>query len=270
MKGTSKLSFLLYTSSVVMSVIDARTNSFGQKRSAVTKRSIQHQEVFDFAAQRESHRDLKSPVPESAINVHQQRRSLQTDGNLAFELCVAFIEILVGPDSPCTCDQDGEPTSDCEKFLLGCNICDNIQGQKTCLSYDIEETVEASAADVIADCYTFVSGAFGNTICTLDNTTDDTCAFTIDGEECNSCARVACSATDGLGFLDEAYDLDCSNVIEGETWNLCTDNPPETSRFLATANNDRFVDLDCGSGAFALSFHALSVVVGLIVVASTF
>jgi hypothetical protein len=277
MKVTSNLSFLLCISSVVMPAIDARTNGFGQKRSAAAKRSIQRQEVFDFAAKRESYRDLKSPVPESSINVHQQRRSLQTDVDLALEeLCEAIIELFYGPDSSCTCQDNGEPASDCDEFQFDqfdCKVCDNIQGQRACLAVAADETVDASSADVEAACFTYESGPFDNTICTLDNIADDTCTFTIDGVECNSCARVACSATDGAGVFDESYDFDCSNVIEGETWNLCTGNLPETSRFLALGNNDRFIDLDCGaggSGAFALSFHYLSVVVGLIVVASTF
>jgi hypothetical protein len=267
MKVTSNLSFLLCISSVVMSAIDARTKGFGQKRS------IQRQEVFDFTAQREeSHRDLKSPMPESSINAHQQRRSLQTDGDLAKELCEAFLELLLGSNVGCTCDENGEPSSDCEELVSECNICDNIQGQRSCLAFAAEETAEASSADVEADCFTYVSGPFDNTICSNDNIADDTCNITIDGVECNSCEYVTCSATDGAGVFDESYDFDCSNVIEGETWNLCTDNPPETSLFLATANVDRFQsqDLDCDSGAFAMSFHALSVMVSFIVVASTF
>jgi hypothetical protein len=60
---------------------------------------------------------------------------------------------------------------------------------------------------------------------------------------------------------------------------LCTDDIPETSRFLATANNKRFIQEECStttlrpassptvSGAFALPFHCLSVL-GLIVVAT--
>jgi hypothetical protein len=84
---------------------------------------------------------------------------------------------------------------------------------------------------------------------------------------------------------DTDYDIDCSNIIAGETWNLCTDTIPETSRFLAAGNNDRFEDPDCSeagggkgalalptgggndSGGKALSFHVLSVV-SLIAVAA--
>jgi hypothetical protein len=71
--------------------------------------------------------------------------------------------------------------------------------------------------------------------------------------------------------------------MEGETWNLCIDDLPETSRFLATANNDRFTDLNCesiaddiedeigdgDSGGFALSFHGLSLLVSLIAIATS-
>jgi hypothetical protein len=225
----------------VMPAIDARASGFSFKRSAVTKRSIKGQEVS---------------------------RSLQTDDELALQLCETFLEILLGPNSGCTCAVDGEVSSDCEDLLAQCNICDTVQGQKTCLEFAEEESITASTAEILADCFTYESGPFDNTICTLDNVVDGTCAITIDGTECSSCAIVTCSATDGSGVFFKSYDMDCSNVIAGETWNLCTDDIPETSRFLA-GNNERFADLDCPSGGFALSsFHGLSVLVSLIVVAT--
>jgi hypothetical protein len=68
--------------------------------------------------------------------------------------------------------------------------------------------------------------------------------------------------------MEFGFDVDCSNAIEGEKRNYCTDDIPEFSRFLAFSNSDRFDDFECGgSGGFALSFHALSVV-SLIVVAT--
>jgi hypothetical protein len=244
MKVTSNLSFLVCISSVVMPAIDARASGFSYKRSTATKRSIKDQEVS---------------------------RTLQTDDELALQLCETFLEILLGPNSGCTCAEDGELTSDCEDFLSQCDICDTIQGERTCLAFAEEESTAASTSDIVADCFAYESGPFANTICTLDNFVESTCTITIDGKECNSCAIVACSATDGTGVFEDSYDFDCSNVIEGETWNLCTADIPETSRFLAIGNNDLFTDLDCSSresGGFALSFHGLSVLVSLIVVAS--
>jgi hypothetical protein len=273
MKVTSNLSFLLCISSVVMPAIDARASGFGRKLSA----SMQRQEIFDVAAHQESHRDLKSPVTENSSNVRQQLRSLQTDGGLGVGLCEAFIEILLGPDSGCLCGDDGEVTSECEEFLSGCDICDTLQGEEACLAFDDAKSTAASSvdADVEAYCETYESGPFvGSTQCAIDNLADNTCTITIDGAECNSCSIVTCSFTDGAGVLDESYDMDCSNIIQGETWNLCTDDIPETSRFLVSGNNERFAAFDCrnaggggGSGGLALSFRALSVV-GLIVVAT--
>jgi hypothetical protein len=278
MKVTSNLSFLLCISSVVMPVTDARANGFDLKRSAVAmKRSIQRQDVFDFAAQQQLHRGLKSPVTERSINVHQQPRSLQTtDAELQLALCESAIEIYLGPDSGCSCDEDFEIdlSSECQKFISECSPCDTIQDQQTCFTVDEEASTAASTADLKAACFTYVSGPFDNTICSATNYADGTCTVTIDGAECNSCAF--CGETDGTGATEGNYDIDCSNVIEGETWNLCTDDVPETSPFINVANNDRFLDdVECGlgdsevsegSGGFCPSFHGLSVMVSLIVV----
>jgi hypothetical protein len=264
MKVTSNLSFLLCISSVAMPVIDARANGFGlNKRSAVTKRSIEHRKAFDAAV------------------VHQEHRSLQT----AKEQCEAIYKEILG-DVGCMCTADGEePTEQClDEIITFCTICDTLEGERTCYVADFEATAAVSSGDVEAECY-YTSGKFDNTICMIDSLVDDSCTVTIDGTACSSCTVVACSNEED----DMNVDVDCSNVIDGETWNLCTDDIPETSRFLAFGNNDRFVtDLECSpaqspttavpvsspttsptksptSGAFALSFHALSVV-GLVVV----
>jgi hypothetical protein len=263
MKVTPSLSFLLCICSVAIPVIDARANHSIER---------QRQKVFEFAAQQESHRDLKSPVTESSSNVNQQRRGLQADWEQddgALKLCEAFIEALLGPKSGCNCDEDGDPTSECRKFLSECNVCDTIQGQRSCLVFAAEETSAAMISEnVEADCYSYNLGPFDNTICMIDNLVENTCTVTIDGVECKSCEIVACRSTDGAGILSGAYNFDCSNVMEGETWNLCTDDLPETSRFLASGNNNRYFDLECGSGGSTLSFHAFSVLVSLIAVSA--
>jgi hypothetical protein len=252
MKVTSNLSFLLCITSVVMPVVDARANGFGlNKRSSAMKSPAT--KAYDFSA-------------------HQQRRGLQTDDDAAFdEMCETILAVVLGTtDSGCTCSE-AEPTDECVNFLTSCNICDTLEGEKTCRSLNVEASAAASSADVFAECSTYESGLFGNTICLLDNEDDGSCTITIDGTECNSCAPVTCDGE----FIDDGFDFDCSNIIEGETWNLCTDDIPETSRFLAFGNNDRFTTVsDCdgasgggGSGGFALSLHALSVV-GLMVVAT--
>jgi hypothetical protein len=249
---------------VVVPVVDAQANGFDlNKRSAVMERSIEHWKAFGVA-------------------VHQERRSLQT----AKDECQVFFGDLVG-DVGCTCKDDGsDATEECYEILAFCAICDTLEGERACFAVDYELSDTASSDDVDAECSTYTSGKFDNTICTIENLVDDTCTITIDGTECNSCVVVACTSDEED---DTTYDLDCSNVIDGETWNLCTDDIPETSLFLVYGeNNDRFEDeLDCSaistgsptsvpvpspaspsksptSGAFAMSFHALSVV-GLIV-----
>lgn len=275
MRITANLSLLLCISSVSIPVTDARASGFDRKRSAATKRSLerQRQKVFDFAAQQESHRQLKASVTESSFNVHQQQRRLQADweeGDGALKLCEAFIEALIGPNSGCKCDEEGDPTLECQEYLSECNVCDTIQDQRSCLVFAAEETSAAISEDIEADCYSYTLGPFDNTICMIDNVVESTCTITIDGEKCNSCEIVVCRARDGAGILSESYDFDCSNVIEGETWNLCTADVPETSPFLASGNNNRYVELECGvmSGGLALSLHTLSVLVSLIAVAT--
>jgi hypothetical protein len=236
-----------YASSVVKPVVDARANGFGLlKRSAVTKR-------YDFA-------------------VHQQRRSLQTDGLSAKDFCESNLKI-VAPNVDCTCTEDGEPTLECDILLAECAVCDTIQGEITCLAFDQAATNTAITRHDFVDCYSYESGPFdGMVICEIANEAEDTCTVTIDGEECSTCSAITC-------VDDTELDLDCSNIIEGETWNLCTSEIPETSPFISYGKNDRFIDYECGSrgiglsggsGGFALSFHAVSVVVGLITVVATF
>jgi hypothetical protein len=248
MKVTSNLSFLLGISSMAMPGGDARANGFGINRSAATKRSIEHRKAFD-----------------AAVVHHNKRRSLETK-----EECEDFFKEKLG-DVGCTCTENGDDATDeCYDDIINlCTLCDTLEDEITCQVPDLEASATASSVDVVAECYTYTSGKFDNTICSLDNTAVDTCSITIDGTECKSCAVVACSDEED----DTLYDFDCSNIIGGETWNLCTDDIPETSRFIAYGDNDRFSDFDCipgsrsGSGAFALSFHAFSVV-GLIVVAT--
>jgi hypothetical protein len=262
MKARANLSFLLYISSVMIPAIDARANGLGLKRSAATKRSIEsqrhsiieqrHQGVFDFAAHQESHRDLKSPATKSSIKhrtafdvaVDQQDRSLQTDGGL----CEVFLTILLGPDSDCTCNADGEPTSECDTYISeNCKICDTLQGEEVCILFDQGEAIAVNAIDESVECFTYESGPFvGTTICEIENVTSSTCAITINREECSYCTVIACGD-------DTDYEFDCSNIIEGETWNLCTSDIPETSRFLARGNNERFTQLDCGYGGSGLA-----------------
>jgi hypothetical protein len=184
-------------------------------------------------------------------------------------LCQSALDIQFGVEADCTCAQDGQ------SFIPKCNcafqFCETIQGEEVCGVIDEEASAAATASDssIFADCYTFRAGPFDDTVCTIDNFTDGTCTITIDGTECNSCAHAFCSATDGAGVFPESFDFDCSNVIEGETWNLCTDDIPETSPFIVIGNNELFIDGSCipDSGGFALSFYALSMV-GLMVVAT--
>jgi hypothetical protein len=101
-------------------------------------------------------------------------------------------------------------------------------------SIDEQESTAAITADLEA---TYASPTnlappfAGITNCAINNFADGTCTITTDGAECNSCTLITCDATDGAGQTDENYDIDCSNVIEGEVWNLCTDDVPETSPF---------------------------------------
>jgi hypothetical protein len=154
-------------------------------------------------------------------------------------VCEALSEFITeNPSSGCMCNADGEePTDECYEFLSYCTACDTLEGERTCLGIDLE--AEIATGDVDAECETYTSGLFDNTICIIEDD-DGTCTITIDGTECTSCALASC------GDDDDNYDLDCSNVIAGEKWNLCTDDIPETSRFLAFGNNDRFEDdLEC-------------------------
>jgi hypothetical protein len=186
--------------------------------------------------------------------------------NLEVGFCEAYLEAL-GPN-PCTCDDQGGvdiSNAECSAYIDSCRTCDTLQGERTCYVFEEEKSSAGSSNVVEAFCYTYMSGVFDNTICEIEKFAAGTCTITIDGTECNSCAPVTCDGE----FIEIGFDFDCSNIIEGETWNQCTDDIPETSRFLATANNDRFIDddIECPSGAFALSFHALSMV-GLIVFAT--
>jgi hypothetical protein len=263
MKVTSNLFVLLCIGTVAMPVINASLNGFGlNKRSAATKHSLQRQDAFDFAAQ-QSHRGLKSATAIALLSersaaakraaknqkavevaVHQQHRSLQGDLQLDDATCEIFLTAIYGPNSGCPCTAE-EPTMECIDFIAAnCLLCDTIQSEEACLVSDFEATLAAfpETGSSYADCLTYRSGPFANdTICEIENFSDNTCTFTINETECTSCTVVACD-----GETD--YDIDCSNIIAGETWNLCTDDIPDTSPFIAFGSNDRFGEFTCANG----------------------
>jgi hypothetical protein len=241
-KNTANLSFLLCICSVVMPAIFLK--------STATRLSIQRQEEIAFAAKQEMHHAMKSNITEHFINIHQDPRRLQTDDEVESFDCETKLEILLGFNSDlnwgCACGDDGNLTVECEDFQSECSLCDTILGEQVCYKFAEAESTARSSADVEAKCYTYESGPFaGTTNCAIDDYADFTCTIMIDGEKCNSCAIVDCRATDGSGVYGENYDFDCSNIIEGETRNLCTDDLPENSRFLASGNNDRFNYVHC-------------------------
>jgi hypothetical protein len=240
MKFTSNLSFLLcMIGTTAMPVVEASLDGLELKRSsAAMKRVAKNQKAFEVAMQ-------------------QQRRGLQTED----ALCEAFL-----PNSGCTCS-GGLPSQKCFDFLTEkCLSCDTLGGEEACLLVFDKEAILAAivaspaAASVYVDCTTYKSGPFADdSICVIENLDDDTCTFTINEVECNSCSVVDCGG-------ESNYDIDCSNIIAGEIWNLCTDNIPDTSLFIALGTNDRFQDLNCGSGGVTASSHVLSLF-GLIIVA---
>jgi hypothetical protein len=260
MKVTSNLSFLLCIISVAMPVVES-IKGFGRKLSAATKptSTIKHRELFDFAAasQQHSNRGLKSALApglrqrRSAVTkralkhqkaladaaVHKQNRGLQEPNLTDPAVCEVFLTLLVGPDSGCTCTEE-EPSTECIENLATCNFCDTLQNEEACISISLTE----DTSSVYSGCITYESGPFDNVICETESFIDNTCTITIDGEECSSCTVVDC---DG----DTDYDIDCSNIIAGETWNLCTDTIPETSCFLVAGNNDRFEDPSCSEAS---------------------
>jgi hypothetical protein len=253
MKVTSNLSFLLcMIGTIAMPVVEASLNGLELKRSsAATMRAAKNQKAFEVA-------------------MRDQRRGLKS----ADALCEAFL-----PNSGCTCSGD-LPSQDCSDFITeNCSRCDTLQNQEACLLIFDEEAVVAAfvaalvaspaTASVYVDCTTYKSGPFADdSICVIENLDDNNCTFTINETECNSCTVVDCGE-------ETDFDIDCSNVIAGETWNLCTDDIPETSLFIALGTNDRFQDLTCtpnsvvkesGSGGVAAASHVLSLF-GLIIVA---
>jgi hypothetical protein len=186
----------------------------------------------------------------------------QGDINIGDAECFAFIESQEGFASDDDADDDDGVDEGC--------FCDTLDGEKTCQVFDSVAAAELTSEDVDAFCYTYKSGLFDNTICSSFAIDTLTCTVTIDGTKCNSCE------IDSSCF---GIDFDCSNVIDGEMWNECTDgdNIPETSPFIFL-NEERFLEASesCpvgdaaggdASGAFALSFHALFMV-GLIVIAT--
>ena len=255
------------------------------KRSAATKPKLslqRRQEKIDFAAQ-ESHRGLKSATATSLLSkrstttkrtaknqkavelaFHQQRRSLQEDSEIdaaSLAICELFLEALLGPDSGCSCI-DEESSPECDAFgddyiSANCVLCDTIQSEEACVVVDEGATLAATPdmGSVFADCLTYSSGPFADdTLCAIENFVDNTCAITINETECTSCSVVLCN-----GFTD--YDIDCSNIIAGETWNLCTDDIPESSPFIVFGSTDLFqvytCDDDGGGADFGLDSLAL-------------
>jgi hypothetical protein len=266
MKVTFNLPFLLCIGTIAMSAVEASLNDgLGSERSAATKPSLQRQDVFDFAAQ-QSNRGLKSATATALLSkrssatkraaktqkavevaIRQQRRSLQTEDELdaiSLTLCEVFLEALLGPNSGCTCTEE-EPSMECNDFIYtNCLLCDTIQFEEACLVFDEEAVLAASTGtESLVDCLTYKSGPFADdTISGIENLVDNTCTFTINETECNSCTVVACDGE------ETDFDIDCSNIIAGETWNICTDDIPETSLFIAFGTNDLFQDLTCGDG----------------------
>ncbi len=258
MKVTSNLSFVLCIGTIAMSVIEASLNGLGPNRSDANKPSLQRQAVFDFAAL-QSPRGLKSVSAASLLSkrsaatkratktqkavefaIHEQRRSLQTEDEL-----VASLELV-------------------SEMTVYCLVCDTIQSEEACLSFDDEAAVAAlvtSPEAFLVDCTAYRSGPFADdTICGIENFVDNNCTFTINARECNSCTVVACDGE------ETDFDIDCSNIIAGETWNFCTDDIPETSLFIGLGNNDRFQDKYCtGSGGIAASTSHVLGLVGLII-----
>jgi hypothetical protein len=255
MKITANLSFFLCISSVLMPVIEASTKGF-RKLSAAKKgfTSIKRQGIFDFAAAQQQPASITGLSPERSaamkrawkhqqramadVVVHQHHRGLQTtDEDLA--LCELGLTIFYGPNSGCTCTEE-EPSTKCVDFIFeNCNLCDTLLDEQACIPLVPEIAFDG---DSFTTCFTYESGPFDTTkICEIERFVGSTCNITIDGAYCSFCTVIDCDgATD--------YDIDCSNIIAGETWNLCTDNIPETSPFIA-GNNDRFIDLSCVTGS---------------------
>jgi hypothetical protein len=239
-----------------MPVVEASLNGLELKRSsAATKRAAKNQKAFEVA-------------------MRQQRRGLQTAD--------AFCEEIYGPNSGCTCAFE-LPSQECLDFTAeNCLICDSINPE-SCLIFD-EEAIDAAVlpgpgedtwGDTFEiDCTTYKSGPFAdNTICSIENRDKGTCTFTINETECNSCTVVDIEFT-----CYHKFDIDCSNIIAGETWSLCNDDIPDTSLFTSLGlNGFVFSVLTCstandvkesGSGGVAASStHVLSLF-GLVIVAS--
>jgi hypothetical protein len=261
MKFTSNLYFLLCMfGTIAMPVVEASLNGLELKRSsaATKKRAAKNQKAFEVA-------------------MHQQRRGRQ------FGVAPAFCKEVYGPNSPCTCSNEGDESQECLDFTAeNCLICD-ILNPESCLIID-EEAIDAAVlpgpeedtwGDAFEiDCTTYKSGPFAdNTICSIENRDKGTCTFTINETECNSCTVVDIEFT-----CYHKFDIDCSNIIAGETWSLCNDDIPDTSLFTSLGlNGFVFSVLTCstandvkesGSGGVAASStHVLSLF-GLVIVAS--
>jgi hypothetical protein len=167
-------------------------------------------------------------------------------------LCEATLDIFLGTATGCTCVLTADGTdyeADCDDIFDGidgifedCVLCEPLQGQETCLIFDFEAALAAETSETEANCVTYTSGVFDNTICQVNNQVDGSCAITVDGVECNACTVIICG--EGTSFEIDGVDFDCSNLIAGEVWNVCVDDIPETSPFIFAGNNGNFFDFE--------------------------
>jgi hypothetical protein len=105
MKVTSNLSFLLCISSVVMPVVEASIKGFpglSPKLSAATTRALKHEKALTDTS--------------TAVQVHQQRRGLQFPDFSVPIVCNAFLSLLDGLNSGCTCTDGEQASTECSAF----------------------------------------------------------------------------------------------------------------------------------------------------------
>lgn len=197
-----------------------------------------------------------------------EHRELQSDVGLQ-DLCESFLDLFFGPNSGCVCVPTADGTdfeAECGDLFDNCPSCETLQGQETCLKIDVDaaKLVTVTEEEEVS-CQTYISGVFDNTICEARNLNDNNCTLTIDGAECSSCEVVTCGVSNAF---EENLNMDCSNVIAGETFNLCTDTIPETSRFIYLGNNVLYTFAECltngifgdASDGTIRSFHLFAIV----------
>lgn len=212
----------------------------------------------------------RSNIQRQLVDLRAQQL-YQRETQATQEDCEGFLDIFFGVDSGCECvlsDNGLDYEPNCDELLDGCESCETIQGVETCLSFDLEASATADGStELEVLCYVYSSGAFGETtICQARDSLSENCTLSIDGAECNSCSIVQCGADNP--FYDEYFDYDCSNVIEGESWNLCSDNISDTSPFIFAGNNELFTFADCFpglvSGGSMVSFSTTLAIIGLV------